>query len=56
VLRIERRGKQKGSILVLDAAKAKAADATSLDVVADRGYFNSEKILACEEAVSSPRC
>src|SRR5712692_5613746 len=24
--------------------------ATSLDVVADRGYFNSEEILACEEA------
>src|SRR6266576_1900160 len=23
---------------------------TSLDVVADRGYFNSEEILACEEA------
>src|SRR5207247_2154672 len=25
-------------------------EATSLDVVADRGYFNSEEILACEEA------
>ena len=25
-------------------------DATSLDVVADRGYFNSEEILACEQA------
>src|SRR5207245_6102369 len=24
--------------------------AKSLDVVADRGYFNSEEILACEEA------
>src|SRR5205809_3491071 len=24
--------------------------ATSLDVVADRGYFNSEEILACEQA------
>ncbi len=25
-------------------------EATSLDVVADRGYFSSEQILACEEA------
>ncbi len=25
-------------------------EATSLDVVADRGYFNSEEILACKEA------
>jgi hypothetical protein len=25
-------------------------EAVSLDVVADRGYFNSEEILACEEA------
>src|SRR6266496_4328156 len=25
-------------------------EATNLDVVADRGYFNSEEILACEEA------
>ena len=25
-------------------------DATSLDVVADRGYFNSEEILACDQA------
>lgn len=36
------------------AAMAKAAKttlgATSLDVVADRGYFSSEEILACEEA------
>jgi transposase len=31
------------------AAKA-ALRAESLDVVADRGYFNSEEILACEEA------
>ena len=33
---------------------AKAAKTTlcaeSLDVVADRGYFNGEEILACEEA------
>jgi hypothetical protein len=33
------------------AKEAKATlEATSLDVVADRGYFNSEEILACEEA------
>jgi transposase len=36
------------------ATMAKAAKTTlcaeSLDVVADRGYFNSEEILACEEA------
>src|SRR5208337_2703275 len=33
------------------AKEAKARlDATALDVVADRGYFNSEEILACEEA------
>jgi transposase len=36
------------------APRAKAAKAAfraaSLDVVADRGYFNSEEILACEEA------
>jgi len=33
------------------ATKAKATlEATSLDVVADRGYFNGEEILACEEA------
>jgi transposase len=25
-------------------------DATSLDVIADRGYFNSEEILACDQA------
>ena len=31
--------------------KTKATlEATSLDVVADRGYFNSEEILACDEA------
>ena len=33
------------------ATEAKATlEATSLDVVADRGYFNGEEILACEEA------
>src|SRR5881396_2018761 len=33
------------------AKEAKATlEATSLDVVADRGYFNSEEILACKEA------
>ena len=33
------------------AKEAKATlEATSLDVVADRGYFSSEQILACEEA------
>ena len=33
------------------AKEAKATLATeSLDVVADRGYFNGEEILACEEA------
>ena len=33
------------------AKETKAAlEATSLDVVADRGYFNSEEILACEKA------
>src|SRR6202521_4168226 len=33
------------------AKEAKATlEATSLDVVADRGYFSSEEILACEEA------
>ena len=41
------------------ATEAKATlEATSLDVVADRGYFNGEEILACEEAgitVTLPR-
>ena len=33
------------------ATEAKATlEATRLDVVADRGYFNGEEILACEEA------
>src|SRR5260370_3188900 len=33
------------------AKEAKATlEATSLDVVADRGYFSSEEILACEKA------
>jgi hypothetical protein len=33
------------------AKEAKAVlEAERLDVVADRGYFNSEEILACEEA------
>ncbi len=33
------------------AKQAKAAlEVEELDVVADRGYFNSEEILACDEA------
>jgi hypothetical protein len=28
----------------------KALEVEKLDAVADRGYFNSEEILACEEA------
>jgi transposase len=39
------------SQLAYVAKETKATlEATSLDVVADRGYFNSEEILACEEA------
>ena len=34
---------------IATAAKA-TLEATSLDVVADRGYFNGEEILACEDA------
>jgi hypothetical protein len=27
-------------------------EATNLDVIADRGYFSGEEILACEQAAS----
>jgi transposase len=39
------------------ANEAKAAlDVEKLDAVADRGYFNSEEILTCEEAASRLHC
>jgi hypothetical protein len=31
-------------------------EAANLDVVADRGYFNGEEILACEEAGITVSC
>jgi hypothetical protein len=44
-------GRTDRSQLAHVAKETKATlEATSLDVVADRGYFNSEEILACEEA------
>ena len=39
------------------ANEAKAAlDVQKLNAVADRGYFNSEEILACEELASRSHC